>query len=89
MHAMCHKLRMVFMQDKAGENAMRAVDMLESMFKWLLQPARSDDIEVPTSPTASGADGQPVEAPEVICHFGDLHLDFILTAYIKWRCTKA
>ena len=71
------------MQDKAGENAMRAVDMLESMFEWLLQPARSDETEVPMSPAASGADGQPEEAPEVIRQFSALHLNSILTADMR------
>lgn len=53
-------------QDKAGESAMQAMSMLESMFGWLLQPARSDEVELPLSPTAAAVSGQPASASEVI-----------------------
>ena len=39
--------------------------MLESMFEWLLQPARSERVELPVSATSNAADGQPLPAAEV------------------------
>ena len=44
---------------------MQAVNMLESMFEWLLQPAGSGKAMLPVYPTASAADGQPAPAAEV------------------------
>ena len=45
---------------------MQAVNMLESMFEWLLQPARPGEVGPPSPPTAAAASGQPASAPEVI-----------------------
>ena len=44
---------------------MRAVNMLGSMFEWLLQPVRGDEGEQPRSPTPVTADGQAAQAAEV------------------------
>ena len=52
-------------QDKAGESAMQAVNTLGSMFEWLLQPVRSDEVEQPMPPSTATAGGQPAQAVEV------------------------
>ena len=52
-------------QDKAADNGTRAVDMLESMFEWLLQPAQPGEEGLPASPTSSHADAQPTESIQV------------------------
>ena len=52
-------------QDKAAENGTRAVDMLESMFEWLLQPAQPGEECLPASPTSSHADAQPTDSIQV------------------------
>ena len=44
---------------------MQAVNMLESMFEWLLQPARPDEMELPGSPSAALGSRQPAPAAEV------------------------
>ena len=44
---------------------MQAVNMLESMYEWLLQPARSDAAEMPATPSTTAADGQPAQVVEV------------------------
>ena len=52
-------------QDKAADNGTRAVDMLESMFEWLLQPAQPGEEGLPASPTSSHADAQPTDSIQV------------------------
>ena len=44
---------------------MQAVNMLGSMFEWLLQPVRSDEVEQPMPPSTATAGGQPAQAVEV------------------------
>ena len=50
-------------QDKAVDNGTRAVDMLESMFEWLLQPAQPGEEGLPASPTSSHA--EPTDSIQV------------------------
>ena len=52
-------------QDKAADNGTRAVDMLESMFEWLLQPARPGEEGLPASPISIHADALPADSIQV------------------------
>ena len=64
-HACAKSPRQSAVQDKVGESAMQAVNMLESMFEWLLQPARPDEGEMPATQTTTAVDGQSAPAMEV------------------------
>lgn len=66
------------MQDKSGDSAMRAIDMLESMFEWLLLPPKANEEDVPVSPSSSKAEDSPVDrmGVRVLCE-----------AYVTISCT--